>query len=364
MTHNLANQLSQMGHRVFVVYATSGEIVPSEDANYEIIWAKDFGRYKYSWRRLNMFSTARAVKKLASRTHIDIIQGTTYEASLLHLVAKRNKCIFVMTIHRPYYPKLNSARLLVRPDILYRENVCFLEWYAFRKARKIFAVSNYAKAHVIANLGLRAEKIEVIYNGIAPEFLDIRRKNIPTDEIKLTSYGRLEPQKGIDILLKSLVLVLNGLKRNQKVHLTIAGEDEGQYEKLAENLGLSENVNFVGWLNSEQLRQLLSETSLCVLPSRVESFGLAMGEVMAAGVPIISTNTSSIPEIITDGKTGLLAPPENPEALAEKILYAINNPSEMEAIAQAGRKRIKKNFTWEKSAERYCLAFESLLNSG
>jgi len=353
-----------MGHRVFVVYSASEQIVPLEGVSYEIIWAKDIGKYKHSWRRLNIFTIARAVQKLASRTHIDIIQGITYEATLLHLVAKRNNCIFVMTIHRPYYPKLNSARLLVRPDILYRENVCFLEWYAFRKARKLFAVSNYAKAHVIANLGLKAEKIEVIYNGIAPEFFDVRQRNIPTDEIKLTSYGRLEPQKGIDILLKSLVLVLNGLERNQKVHLTIAGEDEGQYEKLAENLGLSENVNFVGWLNSEQLRQLLSETSLCVLPSRVESFGLAMGEVMAAGVPIISTNTSSIPEIITDGETGLLVPPENPEALAEKILYAINHPAEMGAIAQAGRKRIKENFTWEKIAERYCQAFESLLNSG
>jgi glycosyltransferase involved in cell wall biosynthesis len=366
VTHNLAKQLSQMGHRVFVVYVTPEEITPPQDVNYEIIWVRDLGRYHNGLHGLHIFPVARAVHRLASRTDIDIIHGSGAEAALLHFVAKRNKRLFVMTIHRPYYPKLNSAKLLVRPDVWLWEHLCFFEWYAYTNAQKVFAVSNYAKAHVIANLGLRAEKIVVVYNGIASEFFAVRRENIPADGIKLFAYGRLEPQKGIDILLKSLALVLNSLKRNQKVHLTIAGSGpyQEEYEKLAENLGVSQNVSFIGWSGLAQLTQLLSEASLCVLPSRVESFGLTVGEAMAAGVPTISTNTSSIPEIITDGETGLLVPPEDPDALAERILYAINNPSEMNKVAYAGREKIRECFTWERIAEKYCATYGSLLNSG
>ena len=115
-----------------------------------------------------------------------------------------------MTVHRPQYPKLNSARLLVRPDIWAIEHLCFFEWYAYRKARKIFAVSNYAKAHVMANLGLRGDKIEVVYNGIASEFFSVRRENISSDEIKIFTYGRLEPQKGIDVFSNCTEIGISG----------------------------------------------------------------------------------------------------------------------------------------------------------
>ena len=121
--------------------------------------------------------------------------------------------------------------------------------------------------------------------------------------------------------------------------------------------------SFIVWSNLAQLTQLLSKTSLCALPSRVESFRLTIGEAMAVGVPTISTNVSSIPELITDSESDLLVPPENPEAMAEKILYALNNPSEMVKIAKAGRKRIKENFTLDKIKERNCAAYGSLLSS-
>ena len=369
--HNLARQLSEVGHRVFVVYTTLGQraAVP-EKVNYEIVWAKGIGEqqniWRHIWRLLNIFTVASAVHKLASRTRIDIIHGNGYEATLLHFIARRHGSAFTMTIHRPYFPKLNSANVLVRPDILFRENICFLEWNTFRKARRVFAVSKFTKAHVVANLGLKAEKIEVVYNGFASEFFDVRRENISEGKVELVFHGRINPQKGIDTLLKSLALVVKQLNDRKRIHLTIVGTGprEQEYRELAQSLGLSQNVSFPGWLNVEQMAELFSEASLSVLPTRAESFALNIGEAMAAGIPTISTNIEPLLEIISDGKTGLLVPPENPEALAEKILYAISHPVEMEAIAQAGRRYVKENFTWEKVAERYCIVFESLLNSG
>ena len=222
VTHNLARQFARMGHRVFVVYTTPEEIVPSEDVNYEIIWAKDAGRYRMSRRALNIFPVAKAVYKLASRTHIDIIQGTADEAALLNFVAAKVNSVFTMGLHRPLYPKLHSIKFLARPDRCLVEHLCFLEWYAYSKARRVFAVSNYSKEHVIANLGLKAEKIEVVYNGIADEFLDVSREKVGPNEVEIVTMGRLESQKGIDILLESLALVMNKLI-GKKIHLTFCG---------------------------------------------------------------------------------------------------------------------------------------------
>ena len=111
------------------------------------------------------------------------------------------------------------------------------------------------------------------------------------------------------------------------------------------------------------MAELFSKASLSILPTRTESFALNIGEAMAAGVPIISTNIDSVPEIITDGKTGLLVPPDNPEALAEKMLYAVAHPAEMEENARVGRTWVRENFTWEKVAEKYALAYEELLKA-
>jgi len=365
VTHNLAKQFVRMGHRVFVVYTTPEEIVPSEDVNYEIIWANDAGRYRMSRRALNIFPVAKAVYKLASRIHIDIIQGVADEAALLHFVAGKVNSVFTMGLHRPLYPRLNSVKFLTRLDRCLVEHLCFLEWYAYSRARRVFAVSDYSKRHVIANLGVKAEKIEVVYNGIADQFLNVERERASSDEVEIVTMGRLEPQKGIDILLESLALISNRLK-DKRIHLTVCGMGpyQEEYERLAEGLGISESVSFVGWVDQPELAQRFARTSLCVLPSRVESFGLTIGEAMAAGVPTISTNTSAIPEIITDGEDGLLVPPEDPEALAEAIIYAIENPAVMDGMAEAGRKRIKECFTWDNVAEKYCRAYESLLNIG
>jgi glycosyltransferase involved in cell wall biosynthesis len=365
VTHNLARQFAYMGHRVFVVYTTPEEIVPSEEVNYEIIWARDAARYRMSRRALNIFPVAKAVYGLASRIHVDIIQGVADEAALLHFVAGRNNSVFTMGLHRPLYPKLRSVKFLARPDRCLLEHLCFLEWYAYSRAKKVFAVSDYSKRHVIANLGLRADKIEVVYNGIASEFFDVPRERISPDEVEIVTMGRLEPQKGIDILLESLPPVVNRLK-DKKIHLTVCGRGpcQEEYEKLAESLGILGWVSFVGWVDQPELAQRFSRASLCVLPSRVESFGLTIGEAMAAGIPTISTNTSAIPEIITHGVNGLLVPPEDSEALAEAIIYAIESPAVMNEMAEAGKKRIKECFTWGRVAEKYCRAYDSLLNIG
>src|SRR4030042_4420949 len=94
VTHNLAKQLVKTGHRVFVVYTTSEKIVPSEDVNYEIIWARDVGKYKHRWRGFNIFPVLCAVQKLSSQTRIDQLHGAADEAALPPHPARKDSCVF------------------------------------------------------------------------------------------------------------------------------------------------------------------------------------------------------------------------------------------------------------------------------
>lgn len=367
---NLAKQWSKMGHNVVMVYPTDRKGEYPDDLEYRIVEAVDTARYAWGERSLNIFPMWKTVRKLVSQTPIDIVVGNLDELALLYFVTKKNRQpILTMIAHHPYEVRWD----LPAPVRLLIERRLYLLWYAYKHATKIFSVSNFTKNWLITNLMIPAEKIEVVYDGIASKFFDIPRINTGA-EITITTWGRFDSSKGADILLNALPTVLENLPATRRIHVNIAGQEPKHHfwhpsyseecGRLVEDLGIGDKVSFLGWISDAQLRGLLSRTSLCVFPTRGEGFGLMIGEAMAAGIPTISTDVGPVPEIITDGETGLLAPPENPEALAEKILYAINNPSEMEAIAQAGRKRIKKNFTWEKIAERYCLAFESLLNSG
>ena len=371
--HNLAKQWSRMGHNVFMLYPAREKGKFPDDLNYRVIEVRDFGQYD---RSLNVFLMLKSARKLVSQTPIDVVIGNADEAALLHFVPKRGgRPIFTMIGHHPYKIPYKATWDLSKPVRLLKKRVLYLQKYAFEHAVRVFSVSNFTKHWLVTTMGIPAEKIEVVYNGVASEFFDIPRMKIPPDEIVITTWGRLDPQKGADILLRCLPLVLEELSSaNMKIHVNIAGQApvahlrrptyDKRYKDLAESLGVADKVSFLGRISDVELRGLLSRTSLCVHPSRVEGFGLMVAESMAAGVPTISTNTSAIPEIITDGETGLLVPPENPEALAERILYAINNPSAMERIARAGRKKIKECFTWQIVAERYCAAFESLLHSG
>ncbi|MBL7124601.1 MAG: glycosyltransferase family 4 protein [Dehalococcoidales bacterium] len=364
VVHNLARHLSETGHKIFVVYAAYPVIKPGDDVNYQILWARNFGRYIPEGRVLNIFSVFRRVQKLLSQTHIDIVHGNGDEAALLHLAAKKHGCRFVMTAHR-LYPRLSLTGSLKRTrGRLYREIPMFLQRHAYEKAEKVFTVSHYARENLSANLGISAQKIEVIYNAVNDYFFTIARHG-EQDKINLTFWGRLAPGKGIDTLLRALAIA--GKKSQKEMCLSIIGEGLNKHKvefwRLTKILGLSDRVSFIPRLSHNEMSKILAKTHLCLFPTQSESFGLTVAEALAAGIPTISTTATSIPEIITHGETGILVTPNDPEVLAEQILYALDNYPEMERIAQAGKHRVASEFTWDKVAAKYSLAYERLLRN-
>ena len=173
-------------------------------------------------------------------------------------------------------------------------------------------------------------------------------------------FGRIEHEKGIDILLKSFA---NALQKFPDLKLHLIGE--GNYmdlsKKLCKELDVNNNVTFFGWKEKHEIQKIMSNCDLCVLPSRIESFGLTIAEAMAAGIPVISTKAGAIPEIMKDGETGVLVPSEDIEAFRKAIIYALENRDKMQNRAKAAQEKAKKDFSWDSAAKKHIEIYKSLL---
>jgi glycosyltransferase involved in cell wall biosynthesis len=170
--------------------------------------------------------------------------------------------------------------------------------------------------------------------------------------------GRLEEQKGFDVAVQAMESVTRAAP---DARLTIAG-DGSQRRALADritDLGLTDAVSLLGERND--VRSLMLEADILVHPARWEGFGLVLLEAMTAGLPIVATRVWAIPEVIADGVTGLLVPPEDPDELAAAIIELIRNPERRREMGMAGYERLRKRFSPERMARRVAAVYEEVL---
>ena len=173
-------------------------------------------------------------------------------------------------------------------------------------------------------------KVHVIPHGV-PQPLQASEGNGRVPE--LVFVGRLSQEKGLDVLLRALALLPGGLL----FHLTVAGDGPLCHElgELASEVGLNGRVTWLGFC--EQTADLLRGTDVCVVPSRTESFGLAVVEAMAAGVACVASRTGGIKEMITNGIDGLLVAPDDPQALAKRLEALLIDGRMRKALGRAAR---------------------------
>ena len=237
---------------------------------------------------------------------------------------------------------------------------------------KIVANSISVKEFTIQCTGLNPNNFEVVYNGIDltrfNPFL-ISRKTIRSElGIKnstptLVIVGRLTTQKGHRYLINALPTVL---EKYPELRLFVVGDDspfdtstKEEIFKLVNTMGLTENVIFLG--ERKDVPDILYAADIFVLPSLWEGFGLVIAEAMAAGVPVIASKIDGIPEVVIDSVTGILVPPKNPEAIANAILYLLNNPNKAKKMGQAGRERVEKCFSVDEMVRKWDKLYQELL---
>jgi glycosyltransferase involved in cell wall biosynthesis len=162
--------------------------------------------------------------------------------------------------------------------------------------------------------------------------------------------GRLRIRKGVEVLLAALPALR---QRFPGVRLLLAGDGEHRValEAKAAALGLGTAVAFLGRAGAARVRGLLNGALALVVPSTYEGMPLVVLEAMAAGVPVIASRVSGIPEVVVDGETGWLVPPEDPAALAAALAAVLADPAEAARRGEAGRRRAAERFRPAVAAE-------------
>ena len=171
--------------------------------------------------------------------------------------------------------------------------------------------------------------------------------DVPIDGHLVAAVARLEPQKGIAVLLEATARLVTDFPR---LHVVVMGDGSlrGQLESLARQLGLAGRVVFTG--SVPRAASYLPAFDVFCLPSLDESFGMAIVEAMAAGCAVVATRVGGVPEVVRDGVDGLLVEPEEPEALAQALRYLLASPDALARMRRAARRRYETSFTSRRMA--------------
>jgi alpha-maltose-1-phosphate synthase len=251
----------------------------------------------------------------------------------------------------------------------------WVEQKAYEQAHGIIAVSGGMKKDVVSLYNVDPSRVQVIYNGIDPDFYKptfdpsvLAKHGIDSNKPFILFVGRITRQKGIVHLLQSIPL----LHPDLQVVLCAGAPDTPEIGQEMEILtqAVQQKRPGVIWIKDmlphEDLRVLYSHAQLFICPSMYEPFGIINLEAMSCGTPVIGSAVGGIPEIIIDGKTGLLVPlehksatdfePLHPAEFHNALAHAINTlheqPDKITQMGIAGRKRVEDVFTWNSIAKQ------------
>ena len=232
----------------------------------------------------------------------------------------------------------------------------------------VVAISDYNRRFMMQKCGADiGEKIRVVHCGVEPGDFDCPRTQAK-DRVRITCLGRIQKFKGHRWLVEACALLR---ERGVAFECNIVGDgpERARLESQIARLKLNEVVHLHGACNHTRVRELLAQSDIVVLASvplpngASEGIPVALMEGMAAGLPVISTNISGIPELIEHSKTGLLVPPRDPVALADAIRTLCLDSDARARLGEAGRAKVLSDFNLHVSAQQLSQLFSRALEA-
>ena len=272
----------------------------------------------------------------------------------------------VLTIHDLtflYYPD--------RFDPLRQRYLAAFTRYSARRSRRILADSAATKRDVETAFGLPPGRVDVVYPGVDEDFRPYEagkaedaavmaafraRHGLP--ERIILYLGTLEPRKNVDKLVEAYA---GAVARGLPHYLVLAGGKGWAYERIfraVERHRLGERVIVPGYVDRAEQPLWYNAADLLVYPSQYEGFGLPPLEAMPCGVPVLTSDTSSLPEVA--GDAGVTVDPTNVEALTEAIVAVLADPSRAQEMRAAGRRRAAQ-FSWLAAAQACVASYRAAL---
>jgi len=206
-------------------------------------------------------------------------------------------------------------------------------------------LNSSVQARLLVQLrGIPADRLHILYNGIANACSQRKWQPLTRSEIVLGVVCRIDPLKGLDHLIRALAL----LPAQFTLRIVGDGESRETLQLLAQALGIGERVVFVGFIQDIDMHNELDSFDIYVFPSLMEGLPYSLLEAMRAGLPIVSTNVGGIPEALRDGKEGLLVPPGSSQALADAINIMLYDKEQARRFGADARQRYEELFSLDK----------------
>jgi glycosyltransferase involved in cell wall biosynthesis len=232
-----------------------------------------------------------------------------------------------------------------------------------RGVDRYLAVSAAIAAELAGGYGWPAEKIAVVHNAVelerfgGPAPPGLRAELGAAEAPLVLTAARLSDQKGHPVLLEAAA-------RLPEAIFALAGEgpEEAALRRLAERLGVADHVRFLG--RRDDVPTLLAACDVFALPSLYEGSSLALLEAMAARRAVVASAIPGTDELVEDGRTGLLVPPGDPDALAGALARLLGDPGLRELLAAAGRERVERDFGSTAAASRVAAIYSEVLGDG
>ena len=237
---------------------------------------------------------------------------------------------------------------------------------SIKRATHVLADSAASKEDLQKVWNIPEAKISVVYSGVSPHFHPVIGKKALQDTLQkynlvdkpyVLSVGTLQPRKNYEMLVRAFRPVSEETPHT----LVIVGGKGWMYDQIqveVNRLGLSNRVQLLGFANDADLPALYSGAALFVFPSLYEGFGLPLLEAMACGVPVISSDASSLPEVT--GEASIMLSPDDQEGWSREIIDLLEDPDRRTEMVAAGFLQARR-FSWQESAENVIKIYRKLL---
>ena len=384
---HLSKALSDLGHEVSVL---SGQPYPDLDDAIELIKIPSLGMFE-TGDRVKLFSLNLLFKPLDLYEWLTVMTGGFPEpytyGRRVYKYLKSNKKDFdvildnqslcgsllkiqeilplAVTIHHPI---TKDHKLEMENAANWKEKLSSMRWHNFLpmqkrvapKLNKIICVSGPSKEDIIKEFLVDDKKIEVILNGIdIDKFVPGSEDLVQVNRIITTASADI-PLKGLKYLILALPEIL---KAFPKTTLTVIGKSPSNSEvsKIIDKLDLHNIISFCSGISEDEIVHLYHSSEIAVIPSLYEGFGFGAGEAMACGVPLISTHSGGLKEVV--GESAVEIMPSSSEDIEKAVINLFNNREKMKELSEKGRQRMENKFDWKLAAISYESSFKDAIKA-
>jgi glycosyltransferase involved in cell wall biosynthesis len=172
---------------------------------------------------------------------------------------------------------------------------------------------------------------------------------------------RLVPKNGVNFLIESIPTILP-IHPDTMFVIVGEGPERARLETQTRELGIQDKVIFAGGISNDEINSYYADADLVVLPSLKEATSISALEAMSSSKPIVASNVGGLPHLVSEGVTGLLVPPADPQALATAISGLLSSPDRRRAMGSAARSRVLSELTWDHIARRTTAFYSRVLN--